>query len=253
MATRNVSSSGSAAALWLLSLLLASCTSPRVILPQGPGEPLADYHEVFDGAVAACRQVRTLEAMLAIRGHTGETNLRGRVRTALAEPASLRLEGLTPFGGPAFILVVGDEPATLLLSRERRVVTDASAQDFLAVLAGLELEAADFRAVMTGCVVRDPRPLGARRHANGWVGVDVAGDATLFLQQIDGEPLVVAGRRPGFVIEYGEQVRGLPRRIRLRTAPPSSVATDLTASLSQVSINVELDRRAFVAAGPRRV
>ena len=143
MTRRSVSSNGSALALCLFSVVLVSCTPSRVILPEGPGVPYADYHELFDRAVAACRGVRTLEALLALRGQTGEANLRGRVRTAVAEPASLRLEGLTPFGGPAFVLVVGEQPAILLLPRERRVVADAAGRDLLEALAGVELGPAE--------------------------------------------------------------------------------------------------------------
>lgn len=245
MATRNASSSGSAVALCLLTLWLGSCASPRLRLPEGPGVPLTDYHELFEAAVDDCRRVRTLEAMLAIRGRRGDTALRGRVRSAFAEPASLRLEGLTPFGGPAFVLIVGDQSPLLLLSRERRVITDATGRDLLDVLAGLDLGPSDFRSVVTGCLVPDPRPHAARRYANDWIGVDLEGDATLYLQQVDGAPIVVAGRRRGLVVEYGDHTRGLPRHLRLQTTSPAVVGTDLTASMSQVSINVELDPRVF--------
>lgn len=211
---------------------------------------MSDYRDLFDRAVETCRGVSTLEALLAISGRAGDANLRGRVRAALAEPASLRLEGLTPFGGPAFVLVVGHEPAILLLSRERRVVTNATGRDLLEILAGLPLDPADFRAVVTGCLVRDPRPLGARSYPNGWVGVDVEGDATVYLQQVDDAPVIVAGRRPGMVIEYDDHRGGLARRLRVTTTAPSTVETDLTAVMSQVSINVELDSRVFVPVVP---
>ena len=233
------------------ALVLAGCAAPRIVLPEGPGTPLADYAELFDAAADPCRGVRTLELVLAIEGETGGTRLRGRVRGALARPASLRLEGVAPFGPPAFILVAGESPAVLVLPRERRVVTDATGSDLLQLLAGLPLEPADLRAVLTGCLVPHPTPVSARTYGNGWVGVELEGEATLYVDRAGGEPVVVAGRRRGLVVAYGDHVRGMPRRVHVRSAPPGSAATDLTATLSQVSINVEIDARAFARVVPR--
>ena len=256
-ATPDVSSSasnlrrhGGAAALCAVALALSGCASPRIVLPQGAGTPLPDYTELFNAAADPCRRVRTLELVLAIDGETGDTRLRGRVRGALARPASLRLEGIAPFGAPAFVLVAGEEPAVLLLPRQRRVVTDATGKDLLELLAGLPLGPADLRAVLTGCLVPGAMPVGARTYRNGWVGVELEGNATLYLNNIEGAPLIVAGRRSGLVVEYSDHTRGMPRRIRLRTTLPGGMVTDVTAMLSQVSINVEIDERAFARRVP---
>ena len=237
-------------ALCAVTLLLSGCASPRVVLPQGAGTPLPAYTEMFDAAVDACRRVRTLELVLAIDGETGDTRLRGRVRGALARPASLRLEGIAPFGAPAFVLVAGKEPAVLLLPRQRRVVTDATGKDLLELLAGLPLGPADLRAVLTGCLVPDPAPVGARTYGNGWIGVQLEGGETLFLNRVDGAPLIVAGRRSDLIVSYGDHARAMPRRIDLRTTAPGGAITEVTATLSQVSINVEIDDRAFARRVP---
>jgi hypothetical protein len=205
---------------------------------------------LFDAAIGPCRQVRTIELMLAISGKTGDTSLRGRVRGALAQPGSLRLEGLSPFGPPGFVLVAGEKPAVLVLPRERRVITNATSRDLLEALAGLALSPADFLAVITGCLVPDPRPLGAQTYGNGWVGVDLEGDATLFFDRVDDVSVMVAGRRPGLMVEYDDHMRGLPRRVRVQTSGAGMATTDLTAAISQVSINVEIDARAFVPSVP---
>lgn len=239
-----------AAILCAVTLALGGCAAPRLLLPQDPGTPLPDYEDLFEAAADSCRGVRTLELVLAIEGETGDTRLRGRVRGALARPASLRLEGIAPFGAPAFVLVAGDAPAVLLLPRERRVVTDATGKDLLELLAGLPLEPADLRAVLTGCLVPHPAPVGARAYNNGWVGIDLDGEATLFVDRSGAAPLIVAGRRRGLVVAYGDHARGMPRRVHVRTTPPGTVATDVTAVLSQVSINVEVDARAFARIVP---
>ncbi len=238
------------ACLCVLTLVLGACTSPRINLPQGAGTPLPDYDDVFAAAIEPCRRVRTVELLLAIRGRTGDARLRGHVRGALARPASLRLEGLAPFGAPAFVLVAGSAPAVLLLPRERRVVTGADGRELLAALAGLPLEPADFRAVLTGCLVPHPRAVAARTYGGGWIGVALEGEATLYLRELGAGPVTFAGRRPGLMVEYGEHVRGLPRRIRVQTTAPGAAVTDLTATLSQVNINVDLDERAFVQDVP---
>lgn len=241
---------GRAAALCAAALVVGSCASPRVVLPVGAGTPLPDYTELFDAAADPCRRVRTLEFVLAIEGETGDTRLRGRVRGALERPAALRLEGIAPFGAPAFVLVAGEAPAVLLLPRQRRVVTDATGKQLLELLAGLPLGPADLRAVLTGCLLPDPLAVGASTYRNGWVGVHLQGGATLFVNQVDGEPVIVAGRRNGLSIVYGDHTRGMPRRIHLRTSASAGVITDVTATLSQVSINVEIDERAFAALVP---
>jgi hypothetical protein len=163
---------------------------------------------------------------------------------------SLRLEGLSPFGPPGFVLVTGVDSALLLLPRERHVIMDATGQDLLEFLAGVALAPEDFGAVLTGCLVPDPNPLRARTFGNGWVGVDLEGDATLFLHEVDGIPVVVAGQRNGLLVEYHNHERGLPRSVQVQTTSSSQAVTNLSVTLSQVSINIDIDDRAFLMEAP---
>jgi len=189
-----------------------------------------------------------MEMVLAINGQTGLRRLRGRVRGALARPASVRLEGLAPFGAAAFVLVVNPPgKARLVLPHDRRVVTHEDGGELLGSLTGLALGPDDFRAVLTGCVVPDPRPLSGRSYGDAWKAIELEGNATIFLRSVDGALVVAAGTRPGMRVEYSDHVRGLPRRVQVLVTDATGVATDLTAALSQVSINIELDENAFVA------
>ena len=254
-ATQGAGSTTRTSTLWCayglaVAVVLSGCAPPRPLLPQDAGVPLADYAELFDAATASCRRVRTLELVLAIDGETGDTRLRGRVRGALARPASLRLEGVAPFGAPAFVLVAGAAPAVLLLPRQRQVVTDASGRQLLEALAGLPLEPDDLRAVLTGCLVPHPQPVAAWTYRNGWTGIETADEAMLYVQGAGAEPLIVAGRRRGLVVAYSEHVRGLPRRVDVTSTPPGGVRSAVTATLSQVNINVEIDARAFARIVP---
>ena len=231
----------------LFAVLDAGCASTGLTLPQGTGLPFPDFQTSFDRAVDPCRRVRTMQLAMRINARTGDTRLRGDLLAALARPASLRLVGVTPFGAPSFVLVAEPTAAVLVLPRDQQVVIGATADDLLATLAGVALGADDFRAVLTGCIVPNPRPLTARVHENGWIEVPIEAEATAYLQTVDGAPVVTAGRRPGLTVWYSDHVRGLPRRIDIQGTDAAGVTTVLTATLSQVSINVELSPEVFVA------
>ena len=231
----------------LVVFLASGCASTGRTLPVGPTVPFPDYQVSFDRAMDQCRRVRTMQLAMGITAQAGETRLRGNLLGAVARPASLRLVGVAPLGAPGFVLVADPDSAVLVLPRDRRVVTGASADDLLAALAGVALGAEDFRAVLTGCIVPDPDPLGARLHENGWIAVSMDADTTAYLETVDGVPVVVAGHRPGLTVWYSAHVRGLPRRIHIEAIDTTGVLTVLTATLSQVSINVELSPDVFVA------
>ena len=77
--------------------------------------------------------------------------------------------------------------------------------------------------------------------------MSIDAETTAYLQIVDGVPVVIAGRRPGLTVWYSDHVRGLPRRIDIQAIDSAGVTTVLTATLSQVNINVELSPEVFVA------
>src|SRR3954467_6548851 len=88
-----------------LLLVLTACGGRRIVFPTDTGAPLADFAAIHAQVSSACRGVRTLTAELSISGRAGSQRLRGRIVSGFARPASMRLEGVAPFGPPAFILV----------------------------------------------------------------------------------------------------------------------------------------------------
>ena len=200
---------------------------------------------------AACTGVRTLTAEMALSGRAGRQRLRGRVHAGFARPASMRLEGIAPFGPPAFILVARGENATLLLPRDERVLRGAKPEDILGALAGVTLGPADLQAILTGCVVPAPQPTEGRRHANGWASIDLAGGATIFLQPASGGTWTLrAARRAGWQIEYPAGSGTFPQAVRLQSDQPT-LMVDLTVGLSQIETNKDLEDAAFNVNVPR--
>lgn len=199
---------------------------------------------------AACTGVRTLTAEIGMSGRAGRQRLRGRVVAGFARPASMRLEGVAPFGAPAFILVASGGNATLLLPRdEPRVLRGPKPEDILGALTGVALGPADLQAILTGCVVPAPLATAARRHANGWASIDLAGGARLYLEPERGGWTVRAATRAGWQIEYPAWSGNFPQSVRLQSSQPD-VSVDLTAALSQIETNKDLEDAAFTVNVP---
>ena len=227
-------------------MFCTACAKPHINLPTDTGTPLRDFQTIHMQISAACAGVRTLTAEIGMSGRAGRQKLRGRVVAGFARPASMRLEGVAPFGPPAFILVARGMNATLLLPRdEPRVLRGAQPQDILGALTGVALAPADLQAILTGCVVPAPQATDARRHANGWASIDLSGGATLYLQPA-GQNMwsLRAAKRDGWQIEYPVWSGNFPQTVRLQSTQPN-VNVDLTASLSQIETNKDLEDAAF--------
>lgn len=229
---------------------ISSCAHPRLSLPTDPGSPLPDFQAIHAQVSSACRGVRTLTAELSLSGRAGRQKLRGRVVAGFARPASMRLEGAAPFGPPAFILASRGDTTVLLLPRgSPRVLRGARADDIVGALIGVTLGPADLMAILNGCIVPDPQAMAGRIHANGWASLDVTGDATLFLQRQGSAWQPRAAHRSGWQIEYPRWSGTLPLSVRLQSDDPT-LMVDLTATLSQVETNVDLDEKAFTVDVP---
>jgi hypothetical protein len=164
----------------------------------------------------------------------------------------MRLEGVAPFGPPAFILAARDGTAVLLLPRDERVLRNARPEDVLGALTGVPLGPADLMAILTGCVVPDPTPIAGRLHANGWASIDLQGGATLYLRRTENRWQPAAARRSGWQIEYPEWQGQFPQVVGLRSLEQAA-GVDLTATLRQFEANTEIDRKAFTVDIPSNV
>jgi hypothetical protein len=236
---------------WVLGfcVFLASCAPRLVRLPTDPGAPAPDFLQTYRAATAACSGVKTLTAELGLSGRAGGRRIRGRAIIGVERPASLRLEGVAPFGPPAFILAARAGTGTLLLPRDDRVLRDTPPQDILGALTGVSLNPADLQAVLTGCLIASGEPTAGRLHQNGWMSVDLPGEATLFLERRGTQWQARAGRRPGWQIEYTPWQGDFPQDVRLRSVNPT-VNVDLNASVGQLETNIAIDPAAFAVDVP---
>lgn len=154
-------------------LAFSACGARRIALPSDPGAPLPDFVDVYRTLTASCGGVRTFTAELGLSGRAGGNRVRGRAIVGFARPDLLRLEGVAPFGPPAFILAARGANATLLLPRDDRVVRQAPPDQILEALTGVALSPADLQAVLTGCAIPIATPIAGRLHQNGWASIDL--------------------------------------------------------------------------------
>jgi hypothetical protein len=224
-------------------LLSAGCAPARLTLPTGQGTPLPDFQSPLHEATVACAGVRTLTGELQLSGRVAGQRLRGRALVGLAEPDRLRLEGLAPFGPPAFILAAREGTSTLLLPRDNRVLRDAPPASVLEALSGARLAPADLMAVLSGCGV--PRRDGVRGSTFGeWIVIDLDGGARLYLRRQPASWMVVAALWDNWRLEYGRRDGAFPADVRL-VSSAAAAPVELQVRASGIEVNGELGPDAF--------
>jgi hypothetical protein len=220
-------------------LALAACTPPRPSLPTGTGTPFSGFEAAYDEGVKDCRSARSVLAELGLSGRAGSTKLRGRINAGIVAPDSIRLEGIA-FGRPIFILAGRDGRATLLLTRENRVVRDEPPAAIVEALTGVPLGPADLVSVVAGCGLGAAAPSAGRTFNDQWAAVD-AGETTTYLRRVDGLWRVGAAVRRDLQVVYADYSRGTATAVYVRTG---SVA-DIRLGISQLEVNSTIGRDAF--------
>lgn len=236
-----------------LTLLLSGCAARGISLPLDPGRPVPNATDVVTTLSATCRGIRTFRGELGLAGRAGDSRVRGRALVGFDRGrGAMRLEGLAPFGPPAFILAAAPAETVLYFPREARVLRHANAAEVMGALSGVRLVPADLLAVITGCVVPDGQAGDGREHANGWVSVELGKGAMVFARRSGGTWQLLGGRLSAWDILYDVVENGLPRVVRLQSRPSASPAVSLRVTLSQIEANVDLDAAAFSVDVPDR-
>jgi outer membrane lipoprotein-sorting protein len=240
-------------------LLVAACASaaacaPKLMkLPEAGGPAASDGRDAFTDATAGCRDVRTLSAAVAVNGSVASQRVRGRLLVGVAAPGSARIEAVAPFGQPLFIFVTRARDATLLLPRDRRVLTHGAPDAVLEAIAGIPLDAEQLRRVLVACPAV-PDVVSVRAPADDWRVVVDGPDETYLHRDPRTAPWQVAAtlhRRSGpsgWRTEYRDFQGGLPRTIRLVSL--DSRRFDLQLALSQVERNAVLGPEVFTVDVP---
>jgi hypothetical protein len=185
--------------------------------------------------------VTTLQAELGLSGTAGTQKLRGRVLAGFA-PGAMRLEGVAPFGSPAFILAADGSTGTLLLPRDRRVLQQAAPEEILNALIGVRLGADDLRDVLSGCMKRGAAPVGGAAFGPEWMSIDMGNGSSIYLHRVAGRWRTVAGRYGGLELEYPGLTGDRPSQIVFRSADAL-----LAVAVSQLTVNGDLPRDQLVA------
>ena len=235
----------------LFAIAIAACAPPRPpSLPTGAAAPFPEFASAYDTATAGCADVKTFTAVLARSGRAGRARLRGRLEAGFGSPASMRLEGIAPFGRPIFVLTASDEKGTLVLSRDNRVLRDAAAESIVEALAGVPLGAAGMRTIVTGCgLPRDAAPTAGRAYPNRWVAIEFPSHVA-YLQRIADAWRLTAVSRGTLSVFYADFNGQRPATIRLRVENAGDVTADITLRVSQADVNTALDASAFTADVP---
>ncbi len=237
-----------------LALVAVSCGAPLMKLPSGPGQPSPDAGDALAQATRTCRGVRTLTAEVAVRGSAGGRRLSGRLSAGVAAPASARLEAVAPFGPPVFIFVATGIDATLLMPRDDRILEHGRPDAVLAAVAGVPLSAPDLRAVLTGCAEAAPEFGASRQLGELWRVVPGMEGGELYLRRDRATApwrLVAAVTRSRHEREWRAEYRDfqgdLPRAIHVMSVESGTpgAAFDLSLTLSQVDVNVDLEDAVF--------
>lgn len=243
-----------------LALVVAACAAAAacgraltVELPAGEASPAPEAVRHFTQATAACAVTSTFSAEVAVSGRVGGDRVRGRLLAATDREGRVRLEAVSGFGAPFFVLVSDGETAVLVLPRDGRVLRHDSLADVLDALAGLALGGRDLHALLTGCLVPDPEPANGRRLDRRFEIVDLGPGRVGVLR--GGEPGVawrlVRGQVGALRVAYDGFVGGRPRSLRVAAGSAAGGrVVGLVLQLAQVDIDAPIDPRAWMADVP---
>lgn len=221
---------------------LSACATRLPPRPIGDAAPDPTAVQAFETATRACRGLRTLTAELSLSGRANGERIRGRVHAGFEAGGAVRLEGIAPFGPPAFILAGRNDVATLLM-RDHRVLPNTRVALVLERLTGLSLGADDLRLLISGCLSENPSPTDGKRWASGWRAVTLGNERVAYLKQEQGTEVVVAADYGPWTVDYRAHAGGWAREVRVRKREGATI--DVTARVGDLETNVPVDPRAF--------
>lgn len=230
-----------------LVVIATACGARAFVPPAEPGTPAPEAVAAWTSATAACRGVQAYSASLHVSGQVESTHRSATIGAAFNTRNQVYMEMDVAFGPPGFRLAGTDAAATLLLPRDKRVLT-APAGDIVEALVGVKLPPKALMAIVSGCVndaasASDGEQFGALRAVT-------AGGDRVFLSNASGAWRVAAGQTSGWLVDYPSYSGGWPSRIRLTSLAGRSPHVALTIAASQIDVNHDLPAGNFTLAAP---
>ena len=232
------------AAAALLASLSAACSPPPRKLPSGPGPPARESSPAPSEPIRACRAVSTTTAAVGVSDRS-PAHGSGRGFCRLARTAARLGRLLTA----DLHFVAENNDATLLLTRDGRVLEHGRPGEVLEAVTGLPLDPSGLRETLTGCASPGNADASGRQLGEDWRVVTTASsDLYLHRDSRSGPWRLVAEvhhdrGRSDWRAEYRDFRDGLPSAIRLTSRGARSF--DLRLALSQVETNAPLPAAAF--------
>jgi hypothetical protein len=221
-------------------VLLAACATARFTVPTGPATPAPDAAAAWETATADCRAVRTARATMRLAARAGDRRVpRVRVGAAFDDGRALALQA------ESFFTLRGTNSDAVLVMRDGRVVR-APLPDIVQALVDVRLDAARLLAILTGCVVPDPRAVTGERR-DGFLVVRLS-DGIAYLEQAEaGRWQVRAGGAGDLDVHYARRGPVWPRDISLTsTGTGTGAGVSITiSSLDLSETNAPLDPALF--------
>jgi hypothetical protein len=232
-------------------VVLSGCGARRLELPTGTGVPFPAHEEAYRSATQACRGVSSMTAEIRVSGRVGRQKVRGRVLAGLSRPDNLRLEGVAPFGAPAFILAASGGKGTLLLPRDPAILEGERPDAILDALIGVNLAPDALLAILAGCPVSGGEPVAGFAFGEELVRVDLAEGGSAFLRgEEDGDWVLLSSVSGPLRVDYSDRSPRASGQLHLWVDAPSAV--DLRLQVAGADINVALGPEAFEVNVPAR-
>jgi hypothetical protein len=214
--------------------------------------------QAYQASVAACADLRSITADVALAGRVDGRRVRGTLQIGLTRDGGVRIEAVAPFGAPIFTIAGRADDGTLWLPRSKAVVHAAPAA-ILDALTGVALPPSGLFEIVTACPAADDAVVKAERFEKPPLARASRRSGPEVWWRPGATPLHPLGtRRQGAVAEYKTFAGDRPQSLRLGAAPGGATAprADLTLTLQQVEANVALGAEAFtlqVPAGAREL
>lgn len=224
----------------MLPLFLAACATARFTVPTGPATPAPEAAAAWETATAECRAVRTARATMRLAARAGDHRVpRVRVGAAFDGGRALALQA------ESFFTLRGTSDRAALVMRDGRFVR-APVPDIVHALVDVRLDAARLLAILTGCVVPDPRVVSGERR-DGYLVVRLSDGVAYLAREEAGRWQVRAGRAGDLDVHYARRGPVWPREVTLTSAATGAgPAVSITiSSLDIYETNGTLDAALF--------